>query len=206
MTEKSNTKGQIIEAALDLFSVKGFEATSMSQIADAVGIKKASLYSHFSSKQDILDSLVDAIHTAHEKNSFFLNVNWDDKNFVEGILKASPEEIAEQVAGQIGFTINHPFISRVRKMSIIEQFQNAEMAKTLTEKNYEAERRYYIKYFQLLIERGLLKKDDPEIMAAQFCAPITVWLNLCDRDPSRQQEIMPLLKKHVIQFFRVYKA
>ena len=46
--EKQNTKGEIIKAALELFSVQGFEATSISQIAEAVGIRKASLYSHFS--------------------------------------------------------------------------------------------------------------------------------------------------------------
>ena len=36
-----------MEAALDLFSVQGFEATSISQITNSVGIRKASLYSHF---------------------------------------------------------------------------------------------------------------------------------------------------------------
>ena len=46
--ERGNTKQEILNAALDLFSVQGFEATSISQIANAVGIRKASLYSHFS--------------------------------------------------------------------------------------------------------------------------------------------------------------
>ena len=56
--DRGNTKQEILEAALDLFSVQGFEATSLSQIADAVGIRKASLYSHFENKQAILDALV----------------------------------------------------------------------------------------------------------------------------------------------------
>ena len=54
--DKGNTKREIITAALDLFSTQGFEATSISQIADAVGIRKASLYSHFESKQAVLDA------------------------------------------------------------------------------------------------------------------------------------------------------
>ncbi len=58
--EKSNTRDEILEAALDLFSVNGYEATSISQIADVVGIRKASLYSHFANKQEILDTVVDA--------------------------------------------------------------------------------------------------------------------------------------------------
>ena len=56
--ERNNTKQEILEAALNLFSVQGYEATSISQIADAVGIRKASMYSHFGSKQEILDALV----------------------------------------------------------------------------------------------------------------------------------------------------
>ena len=55
---RGNTKQEILEASLELFSVQGFEATSISQIADAVGIRKASLYSHFESKQEILGTLV----------------------------------------------------------------------------------------------------------------------------------------------------
>ena len=56
--DRGNTKQEILEASLELFSVQGFEATSVSQIANAVGIRKASLYSHFENKQAILDALV----------------------------------------------------------------------------------------------------------------------------------------------------
>ena len=45
--DRGNTKQEILEAALELFSVQGFAATSISQITNAVGIRKASLYSHF---------------------------------------------------------------------------------------------------------------------------------------------------------------
>ena len=47
--EKGNTKQGILEAALELFSVQGFEASPIAQIASAVGIRKASLYSHYES-------------------------------------------------------------------------------------------------------------------------------------------------------------
>lgn len=47
MAAKGNTKREILDAALELFSVQGYEATSISQLAQAVGIRKASLYSHF---------------------------------------------------------------------------------------------------------------------------------------------------------------
>ena len=53
--DRGNTKQEILDAALELFSVQGFEATSIAQIAGAVGIRKASLYSHFENKQAILN-------------------------------------------------------------------------------------------------------------------------------------------------------
>ena len=45
--EKDYTKQKILNTALEMFSVQGFEATPISQIADAVGIRKASMYSPF---------------------------------------------------------------------------------------------------------------------------------------------------------------
>ena len=62
---RGNTKQEILDAALELFSLQGFEATSISQIAGAVGIRKASLYSHFESKQAILDAIVKEVQPAY---------------------------------------------------------------------------------------------------------------------------------------------
>jgi hypothetical protein len=41
-------------------------------------------------------------------------------------------------------------------------------------------------------------------MAAQLSLPVTVWINLCDREPDREEEVMELVHKHVLQFFEVY--
>lgn len=53
-----DTKKRIIEAALQLFARNGYEATSMADIAAAVGIKAPSLYAHFKSKQALFDGMV----------------------------------------------------------------------------------------------------------------------------------------------------
>jgi AcrR family transcriptional regulator len=53
------TREGILEAAAKIFSEKGYNATSMQDIADAVHLQKASLYHHFSSKQEILVDLLD---------------------------------------------------------------------------------------------------------------------------------------------------
>ena len=66
--------------------------------------------------------------------------------------------------------------------------------------------RYFTGLMRQLIRQSVLEEDDPEIMAAQFCLPISVWINLCDREPDREPEIMELVDKHIRQFFKVYQT
>ena len=90
-------------------------------------------------------------------------------------------------------------------MLVIEQFQNPELAKLQTKQNYSDVLRYFTGLVKQLIRQGVLAEDDPEIMAAQLCLPISVWINLCDREPDREAEVMELAGKHIRQFFRLYQ-
>ncbi|QLY31241.1 TetR/AcrR family transcriptional regulator [Nocardia huaxiensis] len=56
-----STKDAIREAAIQLFSAKGFEQSSLREVADAVGITKASLYYHYASKVDLLVAIIEPI-------------------------------------------------------------------------------------------------------------------------------------------------
>ena len=53
------TRADILDAAAQVFRQKGFHGASMADIAGAVNLKKASLYHHVSSKQEILLALLD---------------------------------------------------------------------------------------------------------------------------------------------------
>lgn len=53
------TRQDILQAAANIFQEKGYHAASMQDIADAVALKKGSLYHHVESKQDILYALLD---------------------------------------------------------------------------------------------------------------------------------------------------
>ena len=88
---------------------------------------------------------------------------------------------------------------------MIEQFRNKELAELQTKQNYEDVLNYFIGMMRFLIREGILKDEDSEIMAAQFSSPITVWINLCDREPEREDEVMKLVRKHVLQFFDIYR-
>ena len=200
--ERGNTKQEILVASLELFSVQGFEATSISQIADAVGIRKASLYSHFESKQAILDALIKDVLEQYGAHSIFARTDWEKD---AGDLPLTPDAAAQMILGQIRYILHDPSISRARKMLVIEQFQNPELAKLQTKQNYSDVLQYFTGLVKQLIRQGVLAENAPEIMAAQFCLPISVWINLCDREPEREQAVMKLVEKHIRQFFKLYQ-
>ncbi|MFI6503135.1 TetR/AcrR family transcriptional regulator [Nonomuraea typhae] len=56
---RENTRSRIQEIALRLFTEQGYEATSLRQIAEELGVTKAALYYHFKTKDDIVASLAD---------------------------------------------------------------------------------------------------------------------------------------------------
>ena len=200
--DRGNTKQEILKASLELFSVQGFEATSISQIAGAVGIRKASLYSHFESKQAILGALVKEVLEQYGTHSIFAKSNWEKDS---DNLPRTPDAAVQMIQGQIRYILHDPSISRARKMLVIEQFRNPELAKLQTKQNYTDVLGYFTGFVKQLIRQGVLAEEDPQIMAAQLCLPISVWINLCDREPEREAEVMVLVEKHIRQFFRVNK-
>lgn len=58
---EGDTRETIREVALELFSTRGFEQTSLREIAERVGLTKASLYYHFPSKQALLTAIIDPV-------------------------------------------------------------------------------------------------------------------------------------------------
>lgn len=203
--EKGNTKQEIMEAALDLFSVQGYEATSVSQIAEAVGIRKASMYSHFASKQEILDALVQKVMEQYNRHSIFAQADWDDSAFTKDKQDISPDTAVRMILGQVRYILHDPMVSRSRRLLTIEQFQNPELSRLQTKQNYTDVMRYFTGLVRFLIRQGKLADNDPEIMAAQLCLPVSVWINLCDREPEREDEVMKLIERHVRQFFIMYR-
>lgn len=59
--EASKRKEEILDAAEELFTAKGYDGTSTTDILERVGIARGTLYYHFKSKEEILDALTDRI-------------------------------------------------------------------------------------------------------------------------------------------------
>ncbi|MGO9683364.1 MAG: TetR/AcrR family transcriptional regulator [Beijerinckiaceae bacterium] len=75
------SRSRIVAAALDLFSTRGYEGTSIRDIASAVGMTTASLYYHFSSKDELFVGVhglsIDAMTTAVERAVEGITDPWD---------------------------------------------------------------------------------------------------------------------------------
>ena len=59
----TDTKERIMQTALDMFSCRGYEAVSVSDIAGELGITKGALYRHYKSKRDIFDHIIAHMET-----------------------------------------------------------------------------------------------------------------------------------------------
>ena len=59
----ASTREAILETAANLFTIKGFAATSMSDLAENLGLSKAAIYHHFESKESILHNLLESTNT-----------------------------------------------------------------------------------------------------------------------------------------------
>lgn len=197
--EKLKTKQRILDAALELFSTQGFEATSIAQIADAVGVRKASLYSHFDSKQDILDRLIESITEGYSSHSVRSLAGCGDDEL-------DPDGVVRLVTNQIRYTIHDKHVSRARKMLTIEQYRNPQLAELKTKRSYTDVLAFAETLIERLVSKGKLKCFDAQVMAAQFAFPISVWMSLCDREPEREDEVFELIERHIRQFFEVYGA
>ena len=59
--EAEERKKEILDVAEELFTAKGYDNTSTTEILERVGIARGTLYYHFKSKEEILDALIDRI-------------------------------------------------------------------------------------------------------------------------------------------------
>ena len=119
MAEMS-TKEKLQFAALDLFSKKGYAATSVDEIAESVGMKGPIIYKYFKGKEDLLLSLIN-----------ITDGNYRQEMMIETAVPVwihNGAELKEFSLHQINFTISNETVVKLRRMSSIEQFRNSRLA------------------------------------------------------------------------------
>lgn len=81
MKKKDLTAQQLVEAAFQLFAEHGLEKTSLGMIADKVGMTKPSIYYHFSSKEDLVQSVFEHLFQGHSFAAYFSTDDVDSSSF-----------------------------------------------------------------------------------------------------------------------------
>lgn len=200
-----DTKKRILDAALTLFSEKGYANVFVADIAQAVGIKAPSLYKHYKSKQDIFNAILNEMKSSYDKQAASLDMNGNDAAVDAGIFSAVSEDgLVEMGIGLFRFFLHDGYTQKFRKMLTIEQFNNPELAELFTKQYIDGSLKYQSAMFAILCGNGVLKGADPYIMALQFHSPIYMLLTMCDREPHREAEFTALLEQHIRQFSRLY--
>ena len=190
------TKERIFEAAIDLFALKGFDATSMREIAEAVGIKKASLYSHYKSKNEIMDN----IFKYFKKE--LMKMRPPEARNLEKIDKITPE-IFRQRAHLTLTIFKNPLMEKIFRIISSEQFRDKRAKTIILECLIHEPYSFSRTVLGIMVKKDIINKIDPDIKAIEFQYSIyTLFMEylLLKSDDSDTSEIEELIEKHLDYF------
>lgn len=200
--KRENTKQKIIETALTLFSERGYDAVSVGEIAEAVGIKAPSLYNHFPSKQAIFDAIVETTALQYEKDTGRIDIHVQRAAAdIPMLMTIGEEELFEKVRQIFDYSLHNDNIRKFRKMMTIEQFRSPSLGELYTRRFSERLVDYHAEIFRSLIAAGVIYGGDTNALALMYVAPVITLIGVCDRQPEREAECLEKLKSHVKQFY-----
>ena len=191
-----DTKERILAAALDMFSQNGYAGTNIRELAASLGLVKSGLYKHFESKEEIWDSLLDDM-IAYYAERF---------GSPEHLPPApdSPEGLVAMTMRMVDFTIHDENIVKTRKLLTIEQFRD-ERARDLATKHFlTGLRDMFTPVFAAMMDKGIIRRDDPAMLAFAYTAPISALIHLCDREPEKTDEALTQIEAFIQHFIKGY--
>ena len=177
--EEKNTKKRILEEALRLFAKNGYLGTSMNDIARQLGVTKAALYKHYTSKQEILDSIVNRM---------------DSLDYERGKKYEMPQGDSETVI--IGY--REEFSNCFRKMLMLEQYRDETMAALFQKYLVSGP----VSYMETIFKGLTGKEADARQLALDFYGPIFLMYSLYDA-ADEKEEIIKMLELHVEHFTKM---
>ena len=190
------TKERILYAALDLISEKGYDGVGVDLIAENAGLKGPSLYRHYKGKEDIFNFLIN-LAESHYAEGFGLKIK-------SGESPTGMDELIEKTMERIQFTMYDDVIRKTRRILAMEQFRSERLAALTTRYHLENLQEMYGNIFADMMKKGILKQDDPEYLALEFAAPVSLLIHMYDRQPEREAEVLEKIRKHFQHFAKVY--
>ncbi len=202
--KSERTRQIIVENALRLFSGNGYDATTMEEIARASNMKTPSLYNHFSGKQAIFEAVVDYCKEESARQVKESTLNFDNAAAEQHILSMTIEDQISDVKRLFRYNLHCEFPSLFHRLMVVEQYRHPRLAVEYNRYIVEKQLSIFTNIVRFMISRGLLTPGDPEAIALQYVSPISLLLELCFRQPEKEQMAIELLEEHIRQFNQVY--
>lgn len=159
---KTQTKDKIFDTALDLFSKKGYDSVSVRTIASEVGIKESSIYNHYSSKKDILMSILNYFEEYFKGNPL------DDES-IRKLLEENPEEFYHQGSEMFKQQIFEEKILKIMKLIFVQMYQIDEVKEFFLWEILGGSIDFWSDVFEILIQKNVIGSDcNPNKLAEMY--------------------------------------
>lgn len=190
------TQERILDAALALFSRRGCDGTSMSDIARAVGLTKAALYKHYESKEQLREALLDSVEAYYAER-------FGSKTHPLPVPETAEEfyALADRLAE---LTLRDEKIVRTRRMLTLEQFRDGRSAALATAHFNTGLETMFTVLFTGMREKGLLLEEEPAVLAFAYSAPVSSLIRLSDREPGKAEETLEKIRAFTRFFMKTY--
>ena len=191
-----NTKERILEAALEMFSQNGYAGTNIRELSASLGLVKSGVYKHFESKEAIWNTLLDKMITYYAERFGSAEHLPPVPDSLEGLVTMTMQ--------MVNFTVHDEKIIMTRKVLTLEQFRDGRARDLATKHFLTGLTEMFTQVFRGMMDKGLLRKDDPEMLAFAYTAPISALIHLCDREPEKTDEAMARIEAFSQHFIKTY--
>jgi len=159
------TKERILNVAIDLFAVKGFDAVSLREIADAAGVRKATLYYYFNTKDEILEKILEYVLEIWDQSKIG---KWSDSDDAEAqILSMGLDGFMAMASGVSGSWLEDPRMEKIMRISFIELYHNDQI-KNFMLAFFGDGPRFFESSFAIMMKHKLIKPADPKVLTDEY--------------------------------------
>ena len=191
-----DTKERILAMALECFSQNGYAGTNIRELTESLGLVKSSMYRHFKSKEEIWNTLLDEMIAYYEER-------FGSPEHLPPV-PDTLEAFVEMTMRLVDFTVHDEKVVMTRKVLMIEQYRD-ERARALATKHFlTGLETMFTPVFGGMMDKGLLRREDPEMLAFAYTAPISALIHLCDREPEKTAEALERVEAFSRHFVKTY--
>ena len=192
----NDTKERILDAALVMFSRNGYAGTNIRELSASLGLVKSGVYKHYESKEAIWNALLDKMIAYYEEH-------FGSAEHLPPV-PDTLEELVRMTMQMVNVTVRDERIVMTRKLLSIEQFRD-ERARELATKHFlTGLTDMFTRIFRGMMDKGLLRDDDPKMLAFAYTSPISALIHLCDREPEKTEETLEQVEAFSRHFVRTY--